>query len=159
MGECCTPSPRRSSDHARIRGKDPIVANRLHPEIYTIDHFEAVDDSTQVDPHHLPQACAVLTGAPDREWHQYFLESARQVEQARPGMRLELLADRLRFYTRAATAEDSCSAVVAAVRDTNRAYLAVREAENRRMAQRRAEVEDLGKRLKAISKSLEKSAG
>ncbi|HEY4145890.1 hypothetical protein [Pinirhizobacter sp.] len=135
------------------------MAHRQHAESYTIDHFEAVDDSTQIEPQHLPQACAVLSGAPDREWHQYFVESARQVELAHPGMRLELLADRLRFFTRASTAEDACSAVVAAVRDTNRAYMAVREAENRRTAQRRAEVEDLGKRLKVISKNLDKAAG
>lgn len=135
------------------------MASRQHPETYAIDHFEAVDDSTQVEPQHLPQACAVLSGAPDREWHQYFLESARQVEQAHPGMRLELLADRLRFYTRASTAEEACSAVVAAVRDTNRAYLVVREAENRRTAQRQREVEDLGKKLKVISKNLGKASG
>jgi hypothetical protein len=141
------------------KGKEPDVAHRQYPETYTIDHFETVDDGTEVEPHHLPQACAVLSGAPDREWHQYFLESARQVEQARPGMRLELLADRLRFYTRASTAEEACSAVVAAVRDTNRAYMAVREAEIRRMAQRREEVEELGKRLKVISKKLGKAAG
>ena len=133
--------------------------HRKRPETYNVDHFEAVDDSTQIEPHHLPQACAVLTGAPDREWHQYFLESARQVEQTRPGMRLELLADRLRFYTRASTAEEACAAVVAAVRDTNRAYIAVREAENRRTTQRRDEVEELGKRLKVISKNLGKAAG
>jgi hypothetical protein len=124
------------------------------PDKFEIDRFEAIDDSMQIEADHLPVACAILSGAPNREWQQFFLERARQLENSHPGIRLQLMADRLKFHTRAATAEESCSAVVSVVRDTNKAYTAVRSAENRRAEQRKAEVKELGKRLKEISKKL-----
>lgn len=130
--------------------------SNLTPDKFDIDHFEAIDDSMQIEADHLPVACAVLTGAPNREWQQFFLERARQLESSHPGIRLQLMADRLKFHTRAVAAEENCSAVLSVVRDTNKAYAAVRSAENRRAEQRKAEVKELGKRLKEISKKLAK---
>lgn len=116
-----------------------------------IDAFEAVDDTEQFDRPDIPRVEAVLSGAPEREWQQFFLVRARELEQTHPGLRMEILADRLGFHTRAATAEETCRLVHAAVQGTNHDFAAQKAAEEKRIADRNEEVRDLIARVKTIN--------
>lgn len=116
-----------------------------------IESFEAVDDIGQFDRPDIPRVEAVLTGAPEREWQQVFTVRARALEQTQPGMRLEILADRLGFHTRAANLEATCRLVNDAVQGTNHDYAAQRAAEEKRIADRDQEVRDLAAQVKAIN--------
>ncbi|QWT21444.1 hypothetical protein KPL74_05430 [Bacillus sp. NP157] len=116
-----------------------------------IESFEAVDDIDQFDRPDIPRVEAVLSGAPEREWQQFFAVRARALEQTHPGLRMEIIADRLGFHTRAAHVEDTCRLVHEAVQGTNRDYAAQKAAEERRIADRNQEVRDLMARVKSIN--------
>lgn len=116
-----------------------------------IDTFEAVDDTEQFDRPDIPRVEAVLSGAPDRDWQQFFLVRARALEQTHPGLRMEILADRLGFHTRAASAEETCRLVNEAVQGTNEDFAAQRAAEEKRIADRNEEIRELMARMKAIN--------
>ncbi|MDQ7997314.1 MAG: hypothetical protein AAGC76_15845 [Luteibacter sp.] len=118
-----------------------------------IDSFEAVDDTEQFDRPDIPRVEAILSGAPEREWQQFFLVRARELEQTHPGLRMEILADRLGFHTRAASAEETCRLVHATVQGTNHDFAAQKAAEEKRIADRNDEVRDLIARMKAINAS------
>ncbi|MET4675110.1 MULTISPECIES: hypothetical protein [unclassified Luteibacter] len=116
-----------------------------------IDTFEAVDDTEQFDRPDIPRVEAVLSGAPDRDWQQFFLVRARALEQTHPGLRMEILADRLGFHTRAASAEETCRLVNEAVQGTNEDFAAQKAAEEKRIADRNEEIRELMARMKAIN--------
>lgn len=116
-----------------------------------IDTFEAVDDTEQFDRPDIPRVEAVLSGAPDRDWQQFFLVRARALEQTHPGLRMEILADRLGFHTRAASAEETCRLVNEAVQGTNEDFAAQKAAEEKRIADRNEEIRELMARIKAIN--------
>lgn len=118
-----------------------------------IDSFEAVDDTEQFDRPDIPRVEAVLSGAPEREWQQFFLVRARELEQKHPGLRMEILADRLGFHTRSASAEETCRLVNAAVQGTNHDFAAQKAAEEKRIADRNEEVRELIARMKTINAS------
>lgn len=116
-----------------------------------IDTFEAVDDTEQFDRPDIPRVEAVLSGAPDRDWQQFFLVRARALEQTHPGLRMEILADRLGFHTRAASAEETCRLVNEAVQGTNEDFAAQKAAEEKRIADRNEEIRELMAKMKAIN--------
>lgn len=116
-----------------------------------IESFEAVDDSEQFERPDIPRVEAVLSGAPDREWQQFFAVRAQTIEQAQPGVRMEIIADRLGFHTRAAHAEETCRLVHEAVQGANQDYAAQQAAEEKRIADRNQEVKDLVSRIKTIN--------
>ncbi|MDR6935877.1 MULTISPECIES: hypothetical protein [unclassified Luteibacter] len=116
-----------------------------------IESFEAIDDTEQFDRPDIPRVEAVLSGAPEREWQQYFLVRARALEQAHPGLKMEILADRLGFHTRAAHVEETCRLVHEAVQGTNQDYAAQKAAEEKRIADRNQEVKELMARMKDIN--------
>ncbi|WP_369929063.1 hypothetical protein [Xanthomonas sp. NCPPB 2632] len=116
-----------------------------------IDTFEAVDDTEQFDRPDIPRVEAVLSGAPDRDWQQFFLVRARALEQTHPGLRMEILADRLGFHTRAASAEETCRLVNEAVQGTNEDFAAQKAAEEKRIADRNEEIRELMARMKTIN--------
>jgi hypothetical protein len=116
-----------------------------------IDTFEAVDDTEQFDRPDIPRVEAVLSGAPDRDWQQFFLVRARALEQTHPGLRMEILADRLGFHTRAASAEETCRLVNEAVQGTNEDFAAQKAAEEKRVADRNEEIRELMAKMKTIN--------
>jgi len=116
-----------------------------------IDTFEAVDDTEQFDRPDIPRVEAVLSGAPDRDWQQFFLVRARALEQTHPGLRMEILADRLGFHTRAASAEETCRLVNEAVQGTNEDFAAQKAAEEKRIADRNEEIRELMAKMKTIN--------
>lgn len=118
-----------------------------------IESFEAVDDTEQFDRPDIPRVEAVLSGAPERDWQQFFLVRARALEQTHPGLRMEILADRLGFHTRAATAEETCRLVNDAVQGTNQDFAAQKAAEEKRIADRNQEVRELMSLMKTINAS------
>jgi hypothetical protein len=116
-----------------------------------IESFEAVDDIGQFDRPDIPRVEAILSGAPEREWQQFFVVRARALEQTQPGLRMEILADRLGFHTRAAHIEETCRLVNDAVQGTNHDYAAQRAAEEKRIADRDEEVRELMAKVKAVN--------
>jgi hypothetical protein len=116
-----------------------------------IDAFEAVDDTEQFDRPDIPRVEALLSGAPDRDWQQFFLVRARALEQTHPGLRMEILADRLGFHTRAASAEETCRLVNEAVQGTNEDFAAQKAAEEKRIADRNEEIRELVAKMKSIN--------
>jgi hypothetical protein len=116
-----------------------------------IESFEAVDDIGQFDRPDIPRVEAVLTGAPEREWQQFFSVRATALEQTHPGLRMEIIADRLGFHTRAAHLDEICGLVNDAVQGTNHDYAAQRAAEEKRIADRDEEVRQMVSRVKAIN--------
>jgi hypothetical protein len=118
-----------------------------------IESFEAVDDIGQFDRPDIPRVEAILSGAPEREWQQFFVVRARALEQSHPGLRMEILADRLGFHTRAAHLEETCRLVNDAVEGTNHDYAAQRAAEEKRIADRDEEVRAMMAQVKAINAS------
>ncbi|MGF6491896.1 hypothetical protein ABIE56_000049 [Luteibacter sp. 621] len=116
-----------------------------------IESFEAVDDIGQFDRPDIPRVEAILSGAPEREWQQFFVVRARALEQTQPGLRMEILADRLGFHTRAAHIEETCRLVNDAVQGTNHDYAAQRAAEEKRIADRDEEVRELMAKVKTVN--------
>ncbi|MEX1827535.1 hypothetical protein [Luteibacter sp. CQ10] len=116
-----------------------------------IESFEAVDDSGQFERPDIPRVEAILSGAPEREWQQFFLVRAQSLEQAHPGLRMEILADRLGFHTRAAHAEETCRLVYEAVMGTNHDFAAQKAAEEKRVNDRNEEVRQLVDRIKEVN--------
>jgi hypothetical protein len=116
-----------------------------------IESFEAIDDIGVFDRPDIPKVEAVLSGAPEREWQQFFAVRAQALEQSHPGLRMEILADRLGFHTRAAHLEETCAMVNDAVQGTNHDYAAQKAAEEKRIADRDQEVRDLLARVKAFN--------
>jgi hypothetical protein len=116
-----------------------------------IESFEAVDDIGQFDRPDIPRVEAILTGAPEREWQQFFIVRARALEQTHPGLRMEILADRLGFHTRASHLEATCGLVNDAVQGTNHDYAAQRAAEEKRIADRDEEVREMVAKVKSIN--------
>lgn len=118
-----------------------------------IDSFEAIDDSEQFDRPDLPRVEAVLSAAPEREWQQFFILRARALEQTHPGLKMEILADRLGFHTRAADVDATCRLVHEAVQGSNHDYAAQKAAEEKRIADRNDEAKHLVARIKEINAS------
>jgi hypothetical protein len=116
-----------------------------------IESFEAVDDIGQFDRPDIPRVEAVLSGAPEREWQQFFIVRARALEQTQPGLRMEIIADRLGFHSRAVHLEETCRMVHAAVQGTNHDYAAQKAAEEKRIADRDEEVREMMARVKTIN--------
>jgi len=116
-----------------------------------IESFEAVDDIGVFDRPDIPRVEAILSGAPEREWQQFFAVRARALEQNQPGLRMEILADRLGFHTRASHIEETCRLMNDAVQGTNHDYAAQKAAEERRIADRDAEVRELMSKVKEIN--------
>ena len=116
-----------------------------------IESFEAVDDSGQFERPDIPRVEAILSGAPERDWQQFFIVRAQALEQAHPGMRMEILADRLGFHTRAAHADETCRLVYEAVMGTNHALAAQRAAEEKRIQDRHEQVRLLVDRIKGLN--------
>jgi hypothetical protein len=116
-----------------------------------IDSFEAIDDTEQFDRPDIPRVDAVLSGAPERDWQQFFIVRARALEQSHPGLKMEILADRLGFHTRASNVEETCRLVHEAVQGTNQDFAAQRAAEEQRIADRNQEVHELMSRVKTIN--------
>lgn len=116
-----------------------------------IDAFEAIDDTEQFDRPDIPRVEAVLSGAPERDWQQFFIVRARALEQTHPGLKMEILADRLGFHTRASNVEETCRLVHEAVQGTNQDFAAQRAAEEQRIADRNQEVHELMSRVKTIN--------
>ncbi|UPG92497.1 hypothetical protein [Luteibacter aegosomatissinici] len=124
-----------------------------------IESFEATDDIGQFDRPDIPRVEAILSGAPEREWQQFFQVRARALEQTQPGLRMEIIADRLGFHTRAAHIEDTCRLVNDAVQGTNHDYAAQRAAEEKRIADRDEEVREMISRIKAVNAGWPPEAG
>jgi hypothetical protein len=118
-----------------------------------IDSFEAIDDTEQFDRPDIPRVEAVLSASPEREWQQFFIVRARALEQAHPGLRMEILADRLGFHARAAQVAETCALVNEAVQGTNRDFAAQKAADEKRIADRNEEVRELMARVKQINAS------
>lgn len=118
-----------------------------------IESFEAIDDIGQFDRPDIPRVEAILSGSPEREWQQFFAVRARSLEQTHPGLRMEILADRLGFHTRSAHLEETCRLVNDAVQGTNHDYAAQKAAEEKRIADRDEEVREMAARVKAINAS------
>lgn len=116
-----------------------------------IESFEAIDDSEQFDRPDIPRVEAVLSGAPEREWQQFFVVRAKALEQAHAGLRMEIIADRLGFHTRAIHAEETCRLVHETVLGTNEDFAAQKAAEEKRIHDRNEEVRDLVGRIKTIN--------
>ncbi|HEY4089896.1 MAG TPA: hypothetical protein VGN46_00120 [Luteibacter sp.] len=116
-----------------------------------IESFEAIDDIGQFDQPDIPRVEAILAGSPEREWQQFFAVRAHALEQSHPGLRMEILADRLGFHTRVATLEETCRLVNDAVQGTNHDYAAQKAAEEKRIADRDQEVRDLIARVKSFN--------
>jgi hypothetical protein len=116
-----------------------------------IESFEAIDDTDLFDRSDIPRIEAVLSGAPERDWQQFFIVRARALEETHPGLKMEVLADRLGFHTRAANADDTCRLVHHAVQGTNQDFAAQKAAEEKRIADRNQEVQELMSRVKAIN--------
>ena len=116
-----------------------------------IESFEAIDDSEQFDRPDIPRVEAVLSGAPEREWQQFFIVRAKALEQAHAGLRMEIIADRLSFHTRATHAEETCRLVHETVLGTNEDFAAQKAAEEKRIHDRNEEVRDLVSRIKTIN--------
>ncbi|SEN14126.1 Growth arrest and DNA-damage-inducible protein-interacting protein 1 [Luteibacter sp. UNCMF331Sha3.1] len=116
-----------------------------------IESFEAINDTEQFDRPDIPRVEAVLSGAPERDWQQFFLVRARALEQSHPGLKMEILADRLGFHTRAAHAQETCLLVHEAVQGTNQDYAAQKAAEEKRIADRNQEVQELIAKMKDIN--------
>jgi hypothetical protein len=116
-----------------------------------IESFEAIDDTEQFDRSDLPRIEAVLSGAPERDWQQFFAVRARALEETRPGLKMEVLADRLGFHTRAANAAETCRLVHEAVQDTNQDFAAQKAAEEKRISDRTQEVQELMAKVKVIN--------
>src|ERR1700754_1619428 len=85
-------------------GRSPMASR----DWIDIESFEAIDDTEQFDRPDIPRVEAVLSGAPERDWQQFFIVRARGLEQTHPGLKMEILADRLGFHTRASNVEETC---------------------------------------------------
>jgi hypothetical protein len=118
-----------------------------------IESFEAIDDTEQFDRPDIPRVDAVLSAAPEREWQQFFIVRARALEQVHPGLRMEILADRLGFHARAAHVAETCGLVNEAVQGTNHDFAAQKAAEEKRVSDRNEEVRELMARVKQINAS------
>jgi len=129
------------------------MATNPSNDLFRIERFEAVDDSEQFDRPDIPMVQAALSGTPDREWQQYFIARSRALEAQQPGLKLELLADRMSFHTHAATVDATCALVAGAVQGANADYAAEKAAEARRNQERNEEARLLVERIKEINAS------
>lgn len=116
-----------------------------------IESFEAIDDTDQFDRPDIPRVEAVLSGTPERDWQQFFAVRARTLEQSHPGLRMEIIADRLGFHSRASHLAETCHLVYETVQGTNEDMAAQKAAEEKRVADRNQEIKDIIARLKDIN--------